>query len=151
MSAGATAPRAARAGDLDALGALEAAAGACGWSPGQLADSLARHLVLVAEEDAQIAGYAVFRRLLDEAELLHIRVAPGCRRRGLGRRLLAACLADLAGARCLHLEVRAGNRAALALYRGAGFVQVGVRRGYYPAAGGREDALLLRLDLAAAS
>jgi ribosomal-protein-alanine N-acetyltransferase len=48
---------------------------------------------------------------------------------------------------CLHLEVRAGNAPAIALYEGEGFVRVGVRRGYYPAAGGREDALLLRLEL----
>ena len=93
---------------------------------------------------------AAFQRILDEAELLNIRVAPAYRRRGVGRCLLAACRTDLEGARCLHLEVRANNWAALALYREAGFAQVGARRGYYPAvAGGREDALLLRLDLVA--
>lgn len=97
-----------------------------------------------------MVGYTVFQRILDEAELLNIRVAPAYRRRGVGRHLLAACLAELEGARYLHLEVRASNRAALALYREAGFVQVGIRRGYYPlATGGREDALLLGLDLPA--
>lgn len=152
MSAAGVALRAACAGDLNALCALEAAAGESRWTPGQLADSLARHRALVAVDGTRMVGYAVFQRILDEAELLNIRVASAYRRRGVGRRLLAACRADLAGARCLHLEVRAGNRAALALYREAGFVQVGIRRGYYPAArDGREDALLLRLDLAAST
>jgi ribosomal-protein-alanine N-acetyltransferase len=150
MSVAGVVLRAARAGDLDALRALEAGAGEGGWTPGQLADSLVRHRVLVALDGTQMVGYAAFQRILDEAELLNIRVAPAYRRRGVGRCLLAACRTDLEGARCLHLEVRANNWAALALYREAGFAQVGVRRGYYPAvAGGREDALLLRLDLVA--
>lgn len=152
MSAGSAVLRAARAGDLDALCALEAGAGKSRWSHGQLADSLARHRMLVAMDGTRMVGYTVFQWILDEAELLNIRVAPAYRRRGVGRRLLAACLAELEGARCLHLEVRASNRAALALYGESGFVPVGIRRGYYPlATGGREDALLLRLDLPAST
>ncbi len=47
------------------------------------------------------------------------------------------------GASTLLLEVRPSNEKALALYRHFGFQQIGVRRGYYPATGGREDALVL--------
>lgn len=134
--------------DLMALCALEAAASSAPWSRGQLGESLVKHRVLLAEVAGQVLGYAVFRELLDEAELLNIAVAPEVRRRGIGRRLLGTLLTALApAARCLYLEVRAGNAAAIALYDRLGFTRVGCRRGYYPAGDGREDALLMRLDL----
>ena len=75
--------------------------------------------------------------------------APRHQRQGLGGLLLAAALraAVAAGAgRCL-LEVRASNRAALALYRRQGFTEDGVRKNYYPAGAGREDALLMSKEL----
>ncbi|MCC6296928.1 MAG: ribosomal protein S18-alanine N-acetyltransferase [Pseudomonadales bacterium] len=140
--------RAAQRADLETLAVFEAGASATPWSPGQIADSLDRHQVLLVECAGQMLGYAVFRELLDEAELLHIVVAPQLRRQGIGRSLLRALRAALAPAvRCLHLEVRAGNAPAIALYQGEGFVPIGRRRGYYLAVDGREDALLLRLDL----
>lgn len=90
-------------------------------------------------------GYAIFQLLPGEAELLRFGVETAERRRGLGRRLLAACLDELAaGGRPLcHLEVRAGNRAARALYERLGFRLVGLRRSYY--ADG-EDAVRYRRD-----
>jgi ribosomal-protein-alanine N-acetyltransferase len=75
-------------------------------------------------------------------------VTPGARRRGLGTALLAAAMAGarLRGAEAMFLEVAAaGNPAALGLYRGLGFVEVGRRRRYYPDG---SDALVLRRDLA---
>lgn len=140
--------RPAAATDFEALCVVETAAASTPWSAGQLADSLARHRALLAERAGQVLGYAVFRELLDEAELLNIAVSPDARRQGIGRLLLGGLRAALAPAvRCLHLEVRAGNAAAIALYEGEGFVPVGRRRGYYPAGDGREDALLMRLEL----
>lgn len=140
--------RAARPDDLDALCALETAASAAPWSRTRVRDSLDRHRVLVAPDGARIIGCAALRQVLDEAELLNLLVAPEYRRRGLGRALVQAGAAAVAGARWLHLEVRAGNAAARALYGGMGFERVGIRRGYYPAAdGGREDAVLMRLGL----
>ncbi len=150
MSGGSTGCRVRPAGpgDAQALCALEAAASPVPWTTGQLADSLAGHRVLLAERAGLPLGYAVFRELLDEAELLNIAVLPDARRQGIGRSLLRALRAALAPeVRSLYLEVRAGNAPAIALYEGEGFVRVGLRRGYYPAAGGREDALLLRLEL----
>ena len=139
--------RRACAADLDALCRLEATAEQGAWSPGQLAESLARHQVRVALDGVAIVGYLAFRVVLDEAEVLNVRVAPAYRRRGGGGCLMAGCLAGLGGIRSLHLEVRAGNQAALALYRKWGFTQVGIRRGYYPTTeGGREDALLWCLE-----
>ena len=141
--------RAARSADLDALCALEAQAAALPWSRAQLRESLDRHLLVVAQDGSRIVGYAALRQVLDEAELLNLMVATAYRRRGLGRALIRAGVAALDGARWLHLEVRAGNAAAQALYDDLGFARVGVRRGYYPAAGGgREDAVLMRLELA---
>lgn len=134
--------------DLESLCVLEAAAAAVSWSAAQLTDSLARHRVLLAECAGQMLGYVVFRELLDEAELLNIAVSPDARRQGIGRVLLGGLRAALPPeVHCLHLEVRAGNAPAIALYEGEGFVPVGRRRGYYPAVNGREDALLMRLEL----
>ena len=92
-------------------------------------------------------GFALGRVMADEAELLTIAVAPEGRRRGLGRLLLGAFLADCAarGALAVFLEVDAGNAAALGLYQSAGFTQAGRRRAYYHAPDGtRTDALVLR-------
>lgn len=78
-----------------------------------------------------------------EAELLRIAVDPAHRGEGLGRQLLEACLADLAAqgmTRCF-LEVRAANRAAIALYQACGWVPCGRRVAYYPDG---EDALLFQ-------
>jgi len=73
-------------------------------------------------------------------------VAEACRRRGIGGRLLQDMseFAQSAGARDVYLEVRPSNLGALRLYRSSGFTQVGIRRGYYQALGGREDAVVLR-------
>ena len=62
-----------------------------------------------------------------------------------GARLLrhAMSVARQAGAATLLLEVRPSNVKAVELYRHFGFAQIGVRRGYYPADGGREDALVM--------
>lgn len=86
-------------------------------------------------------GWLEYRCILDEAELMEIAVAPRARRRGHGRRLMQALLAALRAspARTLHLEVRASNRPARALYATFGLNEAGRRRRYY--ADG-EDAIL---------
>lgn len=140
--------RPATAADLGVLCGIEARAAQAPWDRDRFAESLVEHQVLVLDAAGEVRGFAVFRRVLDEAELLNIAVAPEHARRGGGRTLLHAVLARLAGqTRCLHLEVRAGNVSAIGLYENLGFVRTGLRRGYYPTAGGREDAILMRLDL----
>jgi ribosomal-protein-alanine N-acetyltransferase len=80
-------------------------------------------------------------------EVLNIAVIPEYRRMGLARRLVGLVLgiSRALGAKKAFLEVREGNRAARALYEGAGFEQVGLRKGYYPDTG--EDALVLGREL----
>ena len=113
------------------------------WSAASVASTLAAPgtVALVAPE-----GCALLRVVADEAELLTIAVAPSARRRGLGRWLLDACLAEAGrrGATVLHIEVGAANTAAIALYGAAGFARAGLRPGYYAGPDGREDALLMR-------
>ena len=93
------------------------------------------------------AGMALFRVAADEGEVLTIGVRPAARGNGLAAALLDTGMAECArrGARRMLLEVAEGNRPALGLYRGRGFVEAGRRRGYYP---GGSDALLLSWTLA---
>lgn len=96
------------------------------------------------------AGFSIARVVLDEAELLLLGVSPRFRRRGIGDALLRHFTAEAAtrGAARLHLEMRDGNAAA-ALYRSAGFEQVGRRPKYYRGSGNEpRDALTLSLTVA---
>jgi ribosomal-protein-alanine N-acetyltransferase len=147
--------RQAHAPDLAALSVLEAACFTHPWTEAQIAEEIAVAppgglFVLEAptrtEGTAGICAYCAFRLVLDEVHVMNLAVAPGARRRGLGRRLLAFALrrAARAGARVALLELRAGNEAALALYESLGFRCLSRRRGYYrqPV----EDALVLVLE-----
>ena len=84
-----------------------------------------------------------------EAHILNICVRADLRGQNVGRRLMTWLLdeARRAGQSWVFLEVRPSNRPALLLYESLGFAQVGLRRGYYQAVGGREDAIVYRLDL----
>jgi ribosomal-protein-alanine N-acetyltransferase len=123
--------------DLEALLTLETACFPDNpWSRRQWEEEL-RHphaLLLPAWEDDELLGYAAFRTLADEAELLRIATAPEARRRGIAAALLARGLERLQedGVRRCFLEVRADNLPAVALYRRFGFCESGRRRGYYP-------------------
>ncbi len=91
-------------------------------------------------------GMVLARVAADEADILTIAVAPDVRRRGLGRALLLAAMAEAGrrGAKSMFLEVGVDNAAAAALYASCGFAQVGRRRGYYASGG---DALVMRAAL----
>ena len=133
--------------DGERLSALHAQAFPAPWSPEAFADLLrAPGVCAVLVEQ----GFAMVRTVAGEAELLTLAVAPAARRRGIGRALLDAALeaARLSGAEVLHLEVAAGNTAALALYAAAGFERSGLRPAYYASPGGApEDAVLMRRTL----
>ena len=96
-----------------------------------------------------IQAYGVMSAAVEEAHILNLCVRPELQGRGLSRQLLDHLL-ELAlelEARTVFLEVRPSNRRALRLYANAGFCEVGLRRGYYPAAKGREDGLVLAKEL----
>ncbi|WP_245598247.1 GNAT family N-acetyltransferase [Halomonas halodenitrificans] len=141
--------------DLEALAALEAAHGwVTAGSAARLAASLRAPgtLVFGLVADDAVVGYAAMDRQPFEAELQAVLVDTRWRGRGLARRLLAEVVeqARAWGSERLLLEVRVGNASAIALYRGAGFEDDGIRRGYYPprqAGAVREDALLMSLAL----
>lgn len=143
--------RALQADDLEAVLAIEVAAYSHPWTRGNFQDSLlAGHPTMaLCNGDGELIGYSVAMPGVDELHLLNLTVARRCQRLGLGARLLAAVLdqARDAALRTVWLEVRASNFPALALYRRFGFAQVGLRRGYYPARHGREDAVLMSLPL----
>jgi ribosomal-protein-alanine acetyltransferase len=94
-------------------------------------------LVLVAELEVEnpprLAGFAAFKHVLDEAELLNLAVDPDHWRKGIARELLAAATRDLIvhGVSRVFLEVRASNEPAISLYTAAGFKLQRLRRDYY--------------------
>jgi ribosomal-protein-alanine N-acetyltransferase len=138
------------ADDLDAVAAIEAAIYLHPWTRGNFADSLAEgYHCWVIECAGETAGYTVLMVAAGEAHLLNLSVAPPWQRRGIGREALAfvARLARDYGAAKMLLEVRPSNTAAIALYAAAGFSELAVRHGYYPAGDGREDAVVMQLEL----
>ena len=136
--------------DLAEVMAIEEAIYSHPWTRGNFADSL------VAGYDCRtwrigrdLLGYFVLMVAAGEAHLLNLSIAPEHQRKGHGSTLLreASAIARSRGARGIFLEVRPSNAGAQALYTRFGFRKIAVRRGYYPAHGGREDALVLTLAL----
>jgi [ribosomal protein S18]-alanine N-acetyltransferase len=136
--------------DLDEILPIEYSAYPYPWSRVNFADSInSGYSCWVCRVGGELVGYFVLMMAVDDAHLLNISVAEKRQRLGFGARLLrhAMTIGKLAGAATLLLEVRPSNERALDLYRHFGFRQIGVRRGYYPADGGREDALVMTHSL----
>ena len=136
--------------DLPAVMAIESDIYAFPWTQGNFRDSLAAgYGCWTYVRDGELIGYAVVMLAADEAHLLNLSIAAAGQRRGYGSMLLRR-LCELSrgrGARLMFLEVRPSNLAGLQLYERYGFQRVGIRRDYYPAAHGREDALIFSLPL----
>lgn len=137
-------------GDLDAVLAIEQRAYRFPWTRGIFRDCLAAaYPAWVLHEHGLIVGYAVVSIAADEAHILNICVAPERQGRGHGRvllRMLVKLAMDLGAAR-VFLEVRPSNPTAIALYHSEGFNEIGRRPRYYPSVGGREDALVMAMEL----
>lgn len=120
------------------------------WSAGNFIDSIhAGYSAWVYEVGGEIIGYVVMMVVLDEAHLLNITIAPPWRRQGLGQILLEHAMetARQQQVRALFLEVRPTNEPAIAMYEKLGFEAFALRKAYYPAREGREDALVMRVLL----
>ena len=136
--------------DLPAVIELECAAYMFPWSVGIFRDCLrVGYSCRVLENHAGLIGYGIMSMGAGEAHVLNLCVRADLRGQGTGRRLLVWMLdaARAAAHGWAFLEVRPSNRPAILLYESLGFASVGLRGGYYQAVGGREDALVYRLDL----
>lgn len=136
--------------DVDEVLRIELAVQAYPWTRGNFVDVLTNcYECRVDEDGAGICGYAILMPVLEEAELLNMAVAAGQQRKGLGRAILREMLetARKKNMRRVFLEVRPFNAAAIALYRSAGFNEIGVRRDYYNNTSGSEDALVMACEL----
>jgi ribosomal-protein-alanine N-acetyltransferase len=138
-------------GDLPGVAAVERASYQFPWSEGIFRDCLrVGYLCRVADLDGEIVCYGVVAMGAGEAHILNLCVRGDLRGRSIGRQMLMLLLerSRQAGMEAVFLEVRPSNLHAIALYQSVGFSQVGLRKGYYQAEGGREDALVLKLGLA---
>jgi ribosomal-protein-alanine N-acetyltransferase len=136
--------------DLEAVAAIEQEIYEFPWTLGNFRDSLAAgYSCWAARSPAGLIGYAVMMLAANEAHLLNLSIARAWQRLGHGNQMLEHVLgvARKECARAIFLEVRPSNPAARQLYERHGFAQVGVRKEYYPAANGREDALIFSLAL----
>ena len=142
--------RAMTAHDLDRVMAIEQTVYSHPWTRGNFVDSLkAGYNCHVMEVAGELIGYGVLMVAVKEAHLLNLSVAQQWQRKGYGRSLLLHFI-DVArqlDALQMFLEVRLSNEAGRKLYAGMGFYSVAVRPGYYPALHGREDAILMGLNL----
>jgi ribosomal-protein-alanine N-acetyltransferase len=142
--------RAMRPADLAEVDALETASYEFPWSRGVFSDCLQTgYPCWVLCIGPAIAGYGILSMGAGEAHLLNLCIGPLYRGRGLGRYLLGRMLAVARwnGAERLFLEVRPSNPHAKALYESVGFREIGRRPRYYPARHGREEAIVMALDL----
>lgn len=135
-----------RVDDLPALQAiLEESPEAAEWHPDSLSETLQQYpkYFLIGRQDEETVGFIVGRQMVDEGEILNLAVRRGFRRQGVGKKLVQELLEVFLREKVVQvfLEVRASNQAAISLYQGLGFRQVGERRGYYRSP--EEAALLL--------
>ncbi len=138
-----------RPADLDVLMPYERQMfGAEAWSrqsyEEELADTELRHYLVAEQADGDLLGTAGLLSIDRTAQILTVGVLPAARRRGVGRLLVRALVAEGRRRRATEvlLEVREDNEAARQLYVGEGFTVLGRRRGYYEQ--GRVDAVTMR-------
>lgn len=139
-----------RQDDIPAVLAVEDAAYDFPWSETILRDCLrVGYYCMVCEVDGEIRGHGIMSLGVGECHLLNICIHPDFQRRGLGTVMINALL-DLARwkkTRVAFLEVRVSNQGACRLYRHLGFSEIGRRKAYYPSRDGREDAIILMMEL----
>lgn len=142
--------RAMREADLNAVIEVERAAYEFPWTRSIFRDCLRiGYYCFVYETSAGLAGHGIMSVGADECHLLNICIHPDYQRHGLGRALIKflLLLARRKRVQVALLEVRMSNTSAYKLYTQLGFDEIGIRKDYYPARYGREDAIILARDL----
>jgi len=131
--------------DLAQVFAIEQESHPSPWPMKGLQESLQNHVAYVLEQDGAVIGFAFVQRILDEAHLLDIALAPSHRGKGLGRELLRQLMDEVlvSGVTIWFLEVRVSNVTAISLYQSLGYNELSLRRNYYDGPEGKEDALLM--------
>jgi [ribosomal protein S18]-alanine N-acetyltransferase len=136
--------------DLDRVIENETRSYAFPWTRGVFSDCLkSRHECWVAVRDNDLLGHGILSIGANEAHLLNVCVRRDQQGNGLGRQIVIHMIdrAERRGATVIYLEVRPSNRVAGALYASLGFHEIGLRKDYYPAELGNEDARVLALSL----
>jgi ribosomal-protein-alanine N-acetyltransferase len=136
--------------DMPAVAAIEASVYVFPWTIGNFRDSLySGYQCTGAWAQDELIAYAIVMNALEEAHLLNLAVASRWQGRGVGALFLRHLIEESRkqGIEMLYLEVRPSNAHARQMYDRFGFRQLGLRRDYYPAVTGREDALFLGLNL----
>lgn len=133
--------------DVPAVVAVERGSYLFPWSEGVFRDCVrVGYLCRVVEFDGEIGGYGIMSYGAGEAHILNICIRNDLRGAGVGRRLMDFLLSRARDAEMqdVFLEVRPSNPVAIRMYESLGFAKVGVRKAYYQATGGREDALVYK-------
>ncbi len=137
--------------DFDILFEIEQNAHLVPWSKGTLLNNQGeRYLNLKLTEQNQIVGFAICHKTLDEATLFNIAIDPKFQGKGYGKQLLCELISQLKQQDIvtLWLEVRESNQNAIRLYQSLDFVEVDIRKNYYPTNdGGKENAVVMALYL----
>lgn len=139
-----------QAADIERVMLVEKDAYEFPWTKGIFADCLrVGYDCIVAIEAEQIIAHAVLSIAVDEGHILNLTVDPSRQGQGIGKQLLQhlIAIARIKSAQTLLLEARPSNEAAIHLYESTGFNEIGCRKAYYPAPGGKEDALIFALQL----
>ena len=137
-------------GDLDGIVQIERAVNPFPWGEEALRDTIASSgHNLVSLREGRAVGFLLSSFVLDEAQLLLIGVSPDWQGVGVGGQLLKELInrSQDQGQKLICLEVRSGNERAIRLDRSLGFIDIGVRRDYYPGLIGREDAIVMSLQI----
>ncbi len=136
--------------DLEKVIAIEEDVYEFPWPIGIFQDCLSvGYCCWLLEQDDELSGYGVMSVLAGEAHILNLCIKSELQNNGLGREMLDY-LIDLArvhNADVMFLEVRSSNKQAIKIYERSGFDEVGMRRNYYPAKFGREDAIIFARQL----
>lgn len=136
--------------DVEQVWQIEKRANQFPWTKGNFEDCLkSGYRSFLYSSNNELVGYSVVQLVLDEVHLLNVCVNPSLQGKGFGRQILTHVI-DISleqASAIVVLEVRASNLRAQQLYLSTGFNEMSVRKRYYPAEQGREDAILMGLEL----